>query len=397
MSFADDVACKAPWAMKARPAEVPAAASFDDDIACKAPWAVKAKPAQVPASAPAPVQNPALPRKRIHTEQDLQVFTTSKLCDQFMSFISELSGAVRGTAMSPDRLDSSSTVIQSLHGMLAELAGWIQEIPAIAQPMRFGNKAFCSWHGRLVERAHGLIDAVLRQVPALTEAKREALTPELAAYLCGSFGDERRIDYGTGHEAAFLAFVFVLGANNILAKADAADAVLVVFAAYIGVMRRLQSAYILEPAGSHGVWGLDDFHALPFLFGASQLIGMEEEVPTASVAEERTRRDYSDRYLYVDAVKEVLRVKSGAPFHESSPMLWDITAVPTWQKINDGLVRMYRAEVLAKFPVIQHFLFGPTLRWPGDISAGAAPVPPAVVPSVASAEPQEGETSSEAA
>lgn len=37
-------------------------------------------------------------------------------------------------------------------------------------------------------------------------------------------------------------------------------------------------------------------------------------------------------------------MKTG-PFAEHSNQLWNISAVPSWSKVNQGLIRMYKAEV----------------------------------------------------
>lgn len=42
---------------------------------------------------------------------------------------------------------------------------------------------------------------------------------------------------------------------------------------YLEIVRKLQQSYRMEPAGSHGVWSLDDYQFVPFIWGSSQLIG----------------------------------------------------------------------------------------------------------------------------
>jgi serine/threonine-protein phosphatase 2A activator len=149
--------------------------------------------------------------------------------------------------------------------MLDTLDAWLAEFPPLDNPQRFGNKAFRLWHGKLVESAESLMKE------ALPETMHVAI-PELSEYLTKGFGNETRIDYGSGHElsfAAWLAGIALLGGFN---PEDYQALALKVFVKYLELARKIQRTYTLEPAGSHGVWGLDDHQFLPYVWGSSQLV-----------------------------------------------------------------------------------------------------------------------------
>jgi serine/threonine-protein phosphatase 2A activator len=178
---------------------------------------------------------------------------------------------------------------------------------------------------------------------------------ELIYYILDSFGNCTRIDYGTGHELAFVLFLMALFKIGALEKSDELAVAIKVFNAYLNFVRKLQVTYRLEPAGSQGVWALDDYQFVPFIWGSAQLIGTEIE--PAKFVEPETIEQYRKEFMFISCIDYIQQVKTGH-IAEHSNRLWGISAVPSWSKICTGLIKMYQKETLSKFPLVQHVLFG---------------------------------------
>lgn len=373
------------------------------------------------------------PSKRIHEGQDVSHFLTTLAYRDIGVFVLQLNHAViprNSTSASPvpttfklpsASSESSTPSIKALQGLLSKVESYLDEAPPDPGPRRFGNVSFRKWNELVEQRVGELLGEGL-----LGETlKDEAAKDEVSKYFLGSWGSSQRLDYGTGHELSFLAFLgclwklglfkdgeqdgpiereIVLSIIERQAPSFLSEALLTANR-YLSVARKLILTYTLEPAGSHGVWGLDDHSFIPYIFGSAQLTrpidpldptpieGSVRGAPRpADVTKSDVVEDYRQTNMYFSAIGFINDVKKG-PFWEHSPILFDISGIRDgWGKINKGMIKMFNAEVLSKFPVVQHFPFGSLFSWEKDPEA-AEPVQSvhmANQPAVAASAPSTG-------
>lgn len=179
------------------------------------------------------------PSKRIHEHQHVNEFLASKAYTDIMTFLLQLNrslfssllpdGKVQSWPLHSDAVEYSAPVRQ-LQQLLNKLESIIQEAPPDTGPRRFGNVSFRKWYKLVESRASELLDEHLSsevlqrkssmpQDTTTTVATATAKT-ELMAYFLGSWGSPQRLDYGTGHELSFLAFLAGLWKLNGFPKTD---------------------------------------------------------------------------------------------------------------------------------------------------------------------------------
>ncbi|XP_040567102.1 serine/threonine-protein phosphatase 2A activator [Lepeophtheirus salmonis] len=286
-----------------------------------------------------------VPEKKIKHFEDVKKWEDSEAYQEYLGFIIHIGDRIKNKKIS--QVDSPGKAVQVCINILQILSEWVDEIPLEEQSQRFGNKAFRIWCSRVKERSQELFGCLI---------PLESARNEVVLYFNHSFGDETRIDYGTGHEMAFVQFLCSLFRIGVFGDSDKEFVGLKLFQKYMDLCRKIQRHYMLEPAGSQGVWSLDDYQFVAFIWGAAQLIGNRVVKPKA-ISNYELAEAVADDYHFFACIHYISQVKTG-PFAEHSNQLWNISAVPNWEKINSGLIKMYKAEVLSKFPVIQHVYFG---------------------------------------
>ncbi|GAA5990222.1 hypothetical protein JCM10908_005881 [Rhodotorula pacifica] len=293
-------------------------------------------------------------RRKILTQDDMQHWIRSEAYTNIERFI------VRLRAASTRQIETEgggSELVKRFNALLKESTEWLD---GSASPSST-SKAFKAWLTRLEQAADKLYHE------SLTPAQHIAI-PELAFHLRSSFGSPTRLDYGTGHELSFLSFLLILRLVGAFTAEDEPALARETFAQYLEVMKLVQKVFRLEAAGKMGIWGLDEHQHLVYHWGASQTRIHPSKRPALLVAPPGSA---GISYLFLSSLLHL----HGDPV----PAATATSPSPSSSNSDDqdfqGLLRLYKHEVLDRLPVVQHFQFGPILRWVAADSEASLPLP----------------------
>ena len=155
------------------------------------------------------------PVKRINDGTDVSHFLTSLAYRDIGIFVLQLNHSLcprnqpqKRTIPQLFKVSKSASAtpsIAALQGLLTKIENLIKEAPPDPGPRRFGNISFRKWYELLEERIESLLqdDVWVRTLSAGNHSARD----EATTYLLGGFGSAQRLDYGTGHELSFVAFL----------------------------------------------------------------------------------------------------------------------------------------------------------------------------------------------
>ncbi|XP_029341625.1 serine/threonine-protein phosphatase 2A activator-like [Acyrthosiphon pisum] len=265
---------------------------------------------------------------------------------------------------------------------------------------------FCHFHSQLRADGRCLLNRTYGG-----RGRAEYRDVMLPAYLERSFGDPVTMAYGPAHELSFCAFLVSLFKLHHLTWADEPFVVTVIFDKYLDVVDYVIRSYQLYPSSSEyggnlGNWCLSGYQFVGFLWGSAQLAGScgdgdgsapdgipSLSSPTAVISDAYACRRHRDDYVFAKCMDAVYRrARKDVPLWYHSYQLWNLTALPRWDRVNGCLITAYQRDVLGRFEVIRQlafcelFKFAQNVRPPGmsfyDIVPAMPPSETAASPTV---------------
>lgn len=173
------------------------------------------------------------PVKKINEGQDVQRFLTSRAYVDIGRFVMQLNISMCPRQLTVDgtkriktwELESPDVIfpgaVTHIQDLLTKINEITDEVPPNAGPRRFGNISFRKWYELFESRVSDLLEEFLPADILLDGGGEGGVAQdEISAYLLGGFGSAQRLDYGTGHELSFLAFLGCLWKLNAFGVAN---------------------------------------------------------------------------------------------------------------------------------------------------------------------------------
>ncbi|XP_034489476.1 serine/threonine-protein phosphatase 2A activator-like [Drosophila innubila] len=296
--------------------------------------------------------------QRVRRESDTVLWHNSIAYQELIAFISRTSTAIQGVRqfyhgdypISPT-MQRLCNIFDRLTQMLTSQQGASTDKPDHYSEVKRPStvESYRNWSRQMLR---GIFSMVEQAVPS----KMCEHVGELGQYLAGSFGNQSRLEYGTGHELSFLFFLCALFRAKVLLPSDEPAAVLMLFNRYLNCARRLQMQFGLKPAGFQGAYSLDDYQFIPYLWGTAQL-SYDPPFKPKQLLDPEVLAQWRNHYLLAGCVAFVADTKQGT-FATHSCQLWSIVTLSSWTQVYHGLHNMYIKEVISQFHMLRHVYFG---------------------------------------
>lgn len=146
------------------------------------------------------------PIKRIKIPVEIEAkFLKSQAFYYVNTFILALNEAMKRRKLSEPCEPINPVIVRAVN-VIERLGGWMKEYPLAPEISlsRFGNIAFRGWFDRVASESSSLMKEIVGG-----ECEDWQLL-ELSTYFKEAFGNRTRIDYGTGHELDFVAWMCCL-------------------------------------------------------------------------------------------------------------------------------------------------------------------------------------------